>query len=55
MQVQTNHTFEQREVLLNNMNPCIDAENYKYQNMQNIYVIKALHSKMYELEYHKDL
>ena len=30
----TNHIFEQREVLLNNTDYYIDAQNFKYQNIQ---------------------
>ena len=28
-----NHTFEQIEVLLNNIDHSVDAQNFKYQNM----------------------
>ena len=31
-----NHTFEQREILLNNIDHAIDAWNLKYQNLQKI-------------------
>ena len=30
----TNHSFEQREVLLNHIDHSIDAQIFKYQNMQ---------------------
>ena len=41
----TNHDFEQREVLLNNIDHFIDARNFRCQNMQYIYLIKAPHGK----------
>ena len=36
----TNHVFEQREVLLNKMDHSTDPKNFKYQNMEQMYLIK---------------
>ena len=44
--------FEQREVLLNNIDNSIDAQNFEYQNMQKMYLIKVPQGGA---ECHKDL
>ena len=36
-----NHTFEERELLLNRTDDFIDVQNFKYQNMQWRYLIKS--------------
>ena len=38
----TNLGLEQREVLFNNNDYFIDAKNFKYQNMEQMYLIKVM-------------
>ena len=51
----TNHTFEQKEVLLNNTDLCIGAQILQYQNMQQMYLIKTPQRKILEGKCYKDL
>ena len=50
-----NNTFEQREVLLNNIDHSMDAQNFKYQNIQQIYLMKVLQEDILKLSVTKTL
>ena len=49
-----NNTFEQREVLLNNIDHSMDAQNFKYQNIQQIYLMKVSQEDIFEVKCYKD-
>ena len=49
-----NNTFEQREVLLNNTDHSMDAQNFKYQNIQQIYLMKVSQEDIFEVKCYKD-
>ena len=51
----TNNTFEQREVLLNNIDHSVDVQNFRYQNIQQIYLMKVSQEDIFEVKCYKDL
>ena len=50
-----NNTFEQREVLLNNIDHSMDVQNFRYQNIQQIYLMKVSQEAIFEVKCYKDL
>ena len=50
-----NNTFEQREVLLNNIDHSMDAQNFRYQNIQQIHLMKVSQEDIFEVKCYKDL
>ena len=49
-----NNTFEQREVLLNNIDHSMDVQNFRYQNIQQIYLMKVSQEDIFEVKCYKD-
>ena len=50
-----NNTFEQREVLLNKIDHSMDVQNFRHQNIQQIYLMKVSQEDIFEVKCYKDL